>query len=219
MCRPQQSQIADASKLLVVRLTCRPAVLTLSLASPTWLHHAGSPGPVSGWLLSPQRVRLQADRRGLLHPLRVLAGRNFVEKVGGFPCAGLGLGALGGGLKGVSSPGSARTPCSHTACPALPPGPFAVDGGEHLGKGIGAQGRRGCPAPGGAKAALSPARGQASRCAAAPPQPRGTHDPRTLLTLLAVLQPLAVQLQQDFPAGHRQLAGVPGAADHHALPR
>ncbi|XP_054074061.1 N-terminal EF-hand calcium-binding protein 3 isoform X2 [Rissa tridactyla] len=30
--------------------------------------------------------------------------------------------------------------------------------------------------------------------------------------------PLAVQLQQDFPAVHHQLAGVPGAPDHHALP-
>lgn len=59
---------------------------------------------------------------------------------------------------------------------------------------------------GGAEAALSLCVGRAS----------WHHIP---LSLHPVLQPLAVQLQQDFPAVHPQLAGVPGAADHHALPR
>lgn len=39
------------------------------------------------------------------------------------------------------------------------------------------------------------------------------------LTPHPVLQPFAVQLQQDLPAVYPQPAGVPRAADHHAVPR
>lgn len=62
----------------------------LPLGVPVWgwradLRPLPPGGPSSGSLLSPQRVCLQADGRGLLHPLRILAGRDFVEEVGGFP--------------------------------------------------------------------------------------------------------------------------------------
>jgi len=97
---PGQPQSVDAAELLVgsvaTRLCAELSPSLPRLARPAWLHRAGWPGPPSASLLSPQRVRLQAARRGLLHPLRVLAGRGCVEEVGGFPRAGRGSDALGG---------------------------------------------------------------------------------------------------------------------------
>uniref|UniRef100_A0A8U7N526 N-terminal EF-hand calcium binding protein 3 n=1 Tax=Corvus moneduloides TaxID=1196302 RepID=A0A8U7N526_CORMO len=92
------------------------------------------------------------------------------------------------------------------ALPCVPWGRLQLAGGEHPDRGFGEQGR---------------SRGwcwgvQKLPCPCVWAGGSWHHIP---LTLHRVLQPLAVQLQQDFPAVHPQLAGVPGAADHHALPR
>lgn len=183
---------------------CRAVPPCPRLLGHTWPHHSRlTPGPCQPAQprlrvsLSPQCLCLQADGRGLLHPVRVLAGRDLVEKVGQCPCAGLGA----GGLKGLPT---APPPCP--ACPtALPCVPWGI-----------------CSSPG----VNTPIKDLGSRvwCWGVQKLPcphvwAGGSRHHIPLTLHPVLQPLAVQLQQDFPAVHPQLAGVPGAADHHALPR
>uniref|UniRef100_A0A674H3H8 N-terminal EF-hand calcium binding protein 3 n=1 Tax=Taeniopygia guttata TaxID=59729 RepID=A0A674H3H8_TAEGU len=111
------------------------------------------------------------------------------------------------------------------------PAPGAAEGGTHVQ-------RRGCTHPGGQEADLGgheqhrgvPAgvpllhRGhgraqQLPACLCLQADGRGLLHPVRVLAGRDLLEkPLAVQLQQDFPAVHPQLAGVPRAADHHALP-
>lgn len=122
-----------------------------------------------------------------------------------------------GGLKGdpTAPPPCAARPAAEAARPSVSPGLFAVETGVNTP--IRAVGQEWMSCAGWCKSSpVPPCVGEGPSALL---QPRGTHNPCALLTLHAVLQPLAVQLQQDFPAVHHQLAGVPGAADHHALPR
>lgn len=96
------------------------------------------PGPCQGQpqlsvTLSSQCLCLQAVRRGLLHPVRVLAGRHLVEKVGQ-------VHVWGWGLRGVAHCSLSLPSLSH--CSALCAlGPFVAHRGEHPNKGFGEQGR------------------------------------------------------------------------------
>lgn len=146
-----------------------------------------------------------------------------------------GLGArrhAGGWLKGLpwDSTVAPLAPFLHSLCccwhcPAWhgAPGAFAVEMGMEAQAGVGSGGRMGHPALGstvplrrGTKMRLQ-WRGTSEPCPWG--WSRTASSPHAALTLPAALQPLAVQLQQELPARHHQPAGVPGAADHHALPR
>ncbi|XP_066055216.1 N-terminal EF-hand calcium-binding protein 3 isoform X1 [Chamaea fasciata] len=124
-----------------------------------------------------------------------------------------------------------QAPAAHREAGVQEPSPGAAQGGSHVQ-------RTGCTHPGGQEADLGgheqhrgvPAgvpllhRGhgraqQLPACLCLQADGRGLlHPVRVLAGRDLVEKPLAVQLQQDFPAVHPQLAGVPGAADHHALP-
>lgn len=156
------SQAVNASRLcsgsLMGRLMCRAVPPCPRLLGHTWPHHSRlmpercQPAqPRLRVSLSPQCLCLQADGRGLLHPVRVLAGRDLVEKVGQCPCVGPGA----GGLKGIAHCSPSLPSLSHgPALCAL--GHLQLTGGEHPDKGFGEQGL----VLGGAEAAVSPCVGR-----------------------------------------------------------
>ncbi|XP_053848666.1 N-terminal EF-hand calcium-binding protein 3 isoform X1 [Vidua macroura] len=124
-----------------------------------------------------------------------------------------------------------QAPAAHREAGVQEPAPGAAEGRSHVQ-------RTGCTHPGGQEADLGGHEQRRGVPAGVPLLHRGhgraqqlpaclclQADGRGLLHPVRVLagrdlleKPLAVQLQQDFPAVHPQLAGVPGAADHHALP-